>query len=283
MIYDGMLLRSASPINPMQDIDLAAYDRFKSAFHKWIISSKLGVKGLPGQRVLVSGMTDAFNQTYALYDNIGVFDGEYGYHQLAIGDRVTTDLSAADAIILSHPFSADGMSSHDKLKIADSFNKPIFVDCAFLGICDNVSFDLTPYKNIRTVGFSLSKTFGSGRRRIGMLYTSDHYPALVYEKWSYPFVAGAEHHYDLISKIGPDHMFEKYRPHQLAICADLGLEPSDTVIFGIDRHGNYPDYQRGQVNRVCISLALRNKNKQLNREGNTSIGAMFKAASGGQL
>jgi hypothetical protein len=255
--YAGLLSTGAKPIVPMQGVNIDDYEKFKQAFDQWIRSSKLNVRGLPAQSTIVSGLTDAFNQTYALYHKIGIFEGEYGYHRLAMGERVTTDLSTADVIIISHPFSADGFSSHDKLAHADSFGKPIFVDCAFLGICDNVSFDLSAYKHIHSVGFSLSKTFGSGKRRVGMLYTKDCYPSLIYDPWKYQLVSSAEHHYDLITQIGPDQMFDLYRPHQLEICNDLGLEPSDTVIFGLDRQGRYPEYKRGNVDRICISLAMR--------------------------
>jgi hypothetical protein len=254
--YEGLLTKGARAIEYPYPVDLDAFIKFKDSLHKWIMSSKNNVNGLPATRLIVSGITDAFNQTYALYNKIGVLAGEYGYHQLAIGDRVTNDLPNADVIIVSHPFSADGMSSHSKLEEIDKLNIPIFVDCAFFGICDDVSFDLTPYKNIHSVCFSLSKTFGTGLRRVGMLYTIDAYPAKIYDEWHYPFVAGAEQHYNLLSTIGPDYMFKKYRQAQIEICNDLGLEPSNTVIFGIDIHGKYPAYRRGITGRICISAAL---------------------------
>jgi len=237
--------------------DMAAYRAFQTEFDQWIHSSKQKVSGLPETRVLVSGITDALNQTYALYQQIGVFDGEYGYHSLVLGNRVTKMLSAADAIVVSHPFSADGMSSHDKLKQADCFGKPIFVDCAFFGICANVDFDFASYNNIHSVCFSLSKTFGTGHRRIGMLYTRDRYAASVYDEWSYPLIASAEHHYRLLKTIGPDDTFERLRSAQESICVQLNVEPSDTVIFGIDRSNLYPEYKRGQVGRLCISQLLQ--------------------------
>jgi hypothetical protein len=168
-------------------------------------------------------------------------------------DRVTTDLSQADIIIISHPFSGNGMSSHDKIKIADTYNKPIFIDCAFFGICRNINFDFTMYKNIHSVGFSLSKTFGSGLHRVGLLYTIDTYPVIVYEKAMYPFVAGAEHHYKLIDTLSPDAMVEKYGDIQKTICKELNIIPSDTILFGLDTSVEYSKFKRGETNRLCIS------------------------------
>ena len=58
----------------------------------------------------VSGVTDALNQLYGLYNKIGIFDGEYLYHQNVLGEKATTNLQEADCIVVSHPFSADGKS-----------------------------------------------------------------------------------------------------------------------------------------------------------------------------
>jgi hypothetical protein len=237
--------------------DLIKVRKFKETFHNWIHSSNQPVLGLPSNKYLVSGLTDAFNQTYSLYNKIGVFDGEYGYHHLVWGDsRVTTNLDEADVIIVSHPFSADGMCSHERLRIADTYNKPIFVDCAFFGSCIDINFDFTSYKNIHSVGFSLSKTLGTGWRRVGLLYTIDKYPVSVYEQWDYPLLTEAEYHYNLINTITPDTLAEQYRNKQLEICKELDLVPSNTIIFGLDYNNRYPQFLRGNVSRVCITLIM---------------------------
>jgi hypothetical protein len=255
MIDQTKILKGALALGT-PDYDVAAFKLFKNKFNEWVHSSTQEVRGLPPNSYIVSGLTDAFNQTYALYNNIGVFNGEYGYHKLVLGNRVTEDLSKADVIIVSHPYSADGMSSHDKLKIADSYNKPIFVDCAFFGICHNIDFDFTPYKNIHSVGFSLSKTFGTGWRRVGLLYTIDKYPSTVYSDWDYHFIPGAEHHYELIDKMSPDEMVHKYLATQLQICSELEVVPSNTIIFGLDYTTKYSKFKRGNVNRLCLTAIM---------------------------
>jgi hypothetical protein len=254
LLYPALALNFDYNVN-----DLNRIKQFKEKFHNWVHSSKQRVAGLPTNKYLVSGLTDAFNQTYGLYNKIGVFDGEYGYHRLVWSDdRITTNLEDADVIIVSHPFSADGMCSHERLRIADTYNKPIFVDCAFFGSCVDIDFDFTPYKNIHSVGFSLSKTFGTGWRRVGLLYTIDKYPVSVYEQWDYPLLASAEHHYDLLDTLTPDTLGEQYRSRQLEVCQALELEPSNTIIFGLDYNNRYPEFLRGNVCRVCITLAIKN-------------------------
>lgn len=246
-------MNAARPIEFHGNWDLESYTDFHKNFEKWIHSSKQKVFGLPGKSYIVSGITDAFHQTYSLYNKIGIFDGEYGYHEKVFSDRTTYNLEEADVIIISHPFSADGECSHHRIAKADKLGIPIFIDCAFFGICAGINFDFSQYKNIHSVCFSLSKTFGTGWQRVGLLYTKDNYPVTVYADWQYPFTAGALYHYDLIKKIGPDDIYEKYRLQQEEICSIMSIIPSSTVIFGLDCNNRFNEFKRGNVNRLCIS------------------------------
>ena len=98
--------------------------------------------------------------------------------------------------------------------------------------------------------------FGTGLSRVGLLYTKDKFPCTIYNTWGYPLVVSAEYHYDLISTIGPDDMPAKYKDVQNKVCEELELEPSPTVIFGLDYTDKYKEFKRGNVNRVCITQYL---------------------------
>lgn len=252
-----MITSAARPIEFHGIWDLESYTQFHRDFNSWIYSSKQTVNGLPEDSYIVSGITDAFHQTYSLYNKIGIYDGEYGYHEKVFPNRITYDLNEADVIIISHPFSADGECSHWRIAEADKLGIPIFIDCALFGICTNINFDFSQYKNVHSVCFSLSKAFGTGWQRVGLLYTVDNYPVKVYSDWQYPLTACAERHYELIKKYGPDHIAEKYRYQQLIICGKMDLVPSKTVIFGLDYKNRYNDYRRGYVNRLCISKEFK--------------------------
>ena len=254
-----MISRQALPIDFNLSLNLEKYNEFKINFDRWIHSSTQIVRGLPGRPFIVSGITDAFNQLYGLYNKIGVFNGEYGYHKLVLGDRITYRLQEADCIVISHPFSADGLSSHDKLEIADSFNKPIFVDCAFFGVCHDIDFDFTRYKNIRCVCFSLSKTFGTGLNRVGLLYTVDKFPCTIYDQWNYPLITQAIEHSFLIKNRSPDWVANTYKQKQNEICRKLKITPSKTILFGYTNSKQYDKFKRGNVNRICISALLNDK------------------------
>ena len=58
----------------------------------------------------------------------------------------------------------------------------------------------------------------------------------------------------LMEKYPADYIFRKYRQRQLDMCAELNLEPSPCVYFGIDKQGQFPEYNRGtETNRLCFS------------------------------
>lgn len=253
-----MLSRQALPIDFVDRPKLEQHLQFKDMFNQWIHSSNQKVDGLPKRSCIVSGITDAFNQLYGLYNTIGIFEGEYGYHQL-VNNKVTYDLSTADCIVISHPFSANGNDASSLIEQADKFNKPIFIDCAFFGICSDIDFDFTKYKNIHSVCFSLSKTFGTGLDRVGLLFTKDDFPCLQYSSWQYPLITQSIFHFDLLKTRSPDWACATYKTKQIQVCDQYNLTPSSTVIFGLDYTDKYSDYSRGNVNRICISKLLNDK------------------------
>lgn len=248
----------AIPINNFFKPNLGRYASFLNKFDKWVHSSNKNVKGLPTNKYLTAGITDVFDKTYIKYNKIGIFPGEYSYHCMILEEylaesRITYNLAEADIIIVSHPFSADGLSSNEKLQLADSYNKPILVDCAYFGVCSDISFDFTPYKNIVSVAFSLSKTFGTGNLRIGLLYTNDFYPYAVWDEWFYQSYSNINYHYNLIDKIGPDDLAKQFKKQQIKLCNKYKLQPSNTILFGLDKIGRYDNYRRHDVNRICLS------------------------------
>ena len=248
----------AISINNFFKPSLGRYASFLNKFDKWVHSSNKNVKGLPTNKYLTAGITDIFDKTYIKYNKIGIFPGEYSYHCMILEEylaesRITYNLAEADIIIVSHPFSADGLSSNEKLQLADSYNKPILVDCAYFGVCSDISFDFTPYKNIVSVAFSLSKTFGTGNLRIGLLYTNDFYPYAVWDEWFYQSYSNIDYHYNLIDKIGPDDLAKQFKKQQIKLCNKYKLQPSNTILFGLDKIGRYDNYRRHDVNRICLS------------------------------
>lgn len=254
-----MITRDAYPIDITIPMQIEKYFNFIQLYDQWIHSSNQTVKGLPGSPFIVSGVTDALNQLYGLYNKIGVFYGEYGYHEKVLGDRLTYDFNEADCIVVSHPFCADGMHAKSQLRIADQYDVPIFVDCAYFGICHDIDFDFTSFKNIHSVCFSMSKTFGTGMNRVGLLYTKDKFPVTVCSEFNYPLISQSILHYLPIQLKSPDWAFKTFKQKQIEVCKQLNLTPSNTIIFGLSNSDKYKKYRRGNINRVCISAMLNDK------------------------
>ena len=60
------------------------------------------------------------------------------------------------------------------------------------------------------------------------------------------------HH--LIKMYSPQWLWQKYHLKQHEICNELGVAPSNCVIFGIDHLNKYDEYSRGrETNRLCFS------------------------------
>jgi hypothetical protein len=169
-------------------------------------------------------------------------------------------LHANDAVVLSTPFSDTGNVHPETDRLLDECDHlgiPVLIDSAFFGLCQNIKFNYDR-PCVTDVVFSLSKTFPVSHVRIGMRLTrvDDDDSLLVHHKTSYINRFGCGLGIELLNQWGPDYNCEKWGQTQERLCKELGVTPSNTVIFGIDS-GNYPQYNRGRdTNRLCLAKNL---------------------------
>jgi len=216
-----------------------------------------------------NGTTEAFDKFYIKNRTrrFRCFRGEYVYHRLtwrnSWPDWMWLDdecLDSNDAVVISLPFSDTG-TKHDLheslLKQCDEKGIPVLVDCAYLGICANIDFNFN-YSCITDITFSLSKVFPVAHARIGMRLTrvDDDDGLFVTNKIGYINRVGPQLGLGLISKFGPDYIFNKYRQQQLELCLQYKVNPSDTVLFGIGGD-EWKEYNRGtSTNRLSFNKIL---------------------------
>ena len=247
-------------------LDIGIQVEFLREIPHWIRSSKLnsinGLDRFPIRR-LTSGITQAFDDFYIRY-NERVFKflpGEYPYLRRYVRRyELLTELTANDALVISAPFSATGHMHprfYDLLRSADKLQVPVFVDCAFLGVTRNLDLDLN-HRCVKSVGFSLSKAFGAGCFRAGIEFSRDEGgPSAVQNEWTYVQLLSAKICLDITRRYSPDYVPEKYRPFQEGLCREYGLQPSDTVLFGLGGDAfRFFDID-GAVNRVCLTPSIR--------------------------
>lgn len=243
--------------------------RFCKEYTRWLSTTKNNtVIGLDNFKysVFSNGTSQSFDMFYIKNKNrrFRCFKGEYIYHQLAWRNNwpdwklIEDDaLRPTDAVVISLPFSNTG-NEHDQLgwllETCTILEIPVLVDCVYFGACSNIVFDFTS-KCITDVVFSLSKTFPVAHARIGMRLTREDDDDLmfVYDKINYNNRLSAKLGLELIHHYSPDHTYNKYIKKQRDLCIELGIEPSNTVLFGLDLYNKYPEYNRGAViNRLGL-------------------------------
>lgn len=269
-IQDSHVLKymsSLSLIPALHDNDITR--KFCKNYLEWILSTKNNsITGLINfqHSVFSNGTSQSFDMFYIKNKNrrFRCFRGEYIYHQLAWRNNWTdwlfidqAPLSENDAVVISLPFSDTGNEHPEMNQLLQECNKlkiPVLVDCAYFGICSNINFN---FNNtcITDIVFSLSKTFPVAHARIGMRLTKvdDDDLLFVYDKINYNNRLSAKLGLDLFTQYGPDYIYNKYFVKQQKMCTQLNVEPSNTVIFGIDKQELYPEYNRGNLtNRLSF-------------------------------
>lgn len=240
---------------------------FCKKYIEWIKSGTLntitGLDNFP-YAVYSNGTTEAFDKFYMKNNKrrFRCFKGEYVYHQIAwrkwdwkfLEDDV---LDANDAVVISLPFSDTGnehIQMQTVLQTCTDLQIPVLIDCVYFGVCSNINFDFT-HKCITDITFSLSKTFPLAYARVGMRLTKedDDDTLLMLHKIEYTNRIGASLGIKLLELYTPDFIVNKYKQKQIDLCNTLGVDPSNTVLFGIDYKNKYPEYNRGgQSNRLGL-------------------------------
>lgn len=217
--------------------------------------------------VYSNGTTEAFEKFY--WNNksrrFRCFKGEYLYHKIAWRNTdwqfiEDAKLNKNDAVVISLPF-ADTGAAHKKLEVVlhecDILNIPVLIDACYFGISKDITYNFN-HSCITDITFSLSKVFPVAHARIGLRLTREDTDdlLLVYHKHSYNNRVGAQLGIHLMNRFNADYIYKKYRKKQIEFCNYLGVEPSNTVLFGI---GNYKwqQYNRGTTtNRLGFQKYL---------------------------
>ena len=256
---------SATEVSPIEDQKQA----FINEFEAWVQPRDPGpfasLREWP--KVITDGTTAAFLDFSAKYPErkLYVLNAEYPFHKMT-GAQVAAyylDLPEGTKLILSYPFSATGSVHEDLMAIlahCEQKNIKVFIDCALLFISELKLLHFERFTCVAAVAFSLSKSFCTGRFRIGVCYTREVWaqsPSYVLNEWSYLNHLSMWIHRKLMRQFPVDYIFTKYRSPQKELCLKYGVELSDTVIFGLSKDARFAEFTRsGAVNRLCFSELL---------------------------
>ena len=245
------------------------HERFVQRYQDWIPTTDLNTwHGLEhfAHGVVMQGTTEAFDKFYMANHTrrFRCFRGEYMYHQLTWRNNWPEQWSYIDdgpilendAVVISLPFSDTGNKHrhHDRvISICEKLGVPVLLDCAYFGICNGIDFDVSA-TCIKTLTFSLSKTFPVAHARIGMRLTREDNddPGFVNHKSRYVNRVACGLGTALMDRVSPDWVYLQYRPRQLEFVNKLGVESSQCVIFGLGGEA-WKHYNRGtDTNRLSF-------------------------------
>jgi len=265
---------------PIPDLEIAQYhsnlsfdqsdvEAFRDLYVRWIMSGQnttvLGLERF--DMALTDGVTGAFADfTHAYPDKeLVVFKGEYPYHR-DTGATVITNieqLKHGQRLILSVPFAASGNSPKQYREILERCNElqiPLFLDMAYFGAA-KLGLINVDHTCIKFVAFSLSKTFATGKCRIGICFYRNINvgPMQLLNQYRYVNHVSINMHYQILENFTPDYLFNKYRKRQLKIANDLNINASDTVFLCTTHDKKYNGFSRaGIINRIGIADLLVN-------------------------
>lgn len=250
---------------------------FLKSYKHWIANSRTNdITGIDDFQFIdfSAGTTESFDKFYIRYakKRIVTFRGEYLYHKKALVSSAIPyqeienvfDLKQGDALIISQPFADTGKEHYSfKNGLLDHCLEnqiPVLLDCAYFGICQGINLHID-HPAVEQAVFSLSKTFPVNLLRVGIRFSKKSLEdgLTAYNLSHYVNKLGASVGKEILKTLDSDQTFTSYRSRQLEICDKFQLEPSDTVIFGIDFNNKYPQYNRGSLdsNRICFSKFLK--------------------------
>jgi hypothetical protein len=209
------------------------------------------------------GTTQGFDSFYLHHhgSRMRCLVGEYFYHVRSwIANQcrwsfVTEQdpLRPGDALVLSMPFCDTGNAVRDYATLmqqCDLMGIPVLIDACYYPISSGIQLDLN-HDCIKMVVFSLSKCFPVANLRIGVRFrradVSDGqslYHDLRYINSFSAFVGQA-----LIHKFPCDYIPTTYQYKQQKICTELGLQPSQSVLFGIG-NTDWNQYNRSHLLKI---------------------------------
>jgi hypothetical protein len=258
------------------DVTLAEY---ADAWRTWLTTSSL--KYLAGlERFPYADYTAGTSQTfdhfvlkYTSTREIAVLPGDFQYHACMSRHNKFTYLteptvSAGQALIISFPFSDLGSEHPEMRNLFEQCNQlgvPVCLDLAYWGVAKQVRLDLDKYPCIKEITASLSKPFYTlENHRIGIRFTRDYcddgisMTNEVNMQNTYSMSLGV----DFMKTFDADWIWNQYQTRYFAVCEELNLISTDTIIFALGDQHRHKEFNRGVANkyRVCVSTYLENLN-----------------------
>ena len=246
-------------------------NKFLNNYYQWMQQGHK-INGIEKYKHLAfsNGTTETFDKFYMQNTKrrLRLWKGEYFYHQIVARENFYNNFAwiddgpilDMDVVVVSLPFANTGgvPEYFDQImRLCCYRNVNVLIDMAYINISKPIEVNLD-YDCIKVITTSLSKVFPVETYRIGLRmmkdYLDDSLQAYVDQATPYVNLNSIHLGQQLIDQYENDYIVKRYTPLQLEYCNQLGVTPSDCVIFGIDSNNKYPEYQRGtDTGRMCFS------------------------------
>ena len=205
-----------------------------------------------------NGTTEVFDKFYMqnTHRRLRLWKGEYFYHNIVARENFYNNFAwiddgpilDMDVVVVSLPFANTGGIPEDFDKIMQLCcyrNVNVLIDMAYINISKPIEVNLD-YDCIKVIATSLSKVFPVETHRIGMRlmkdYLDDSLQAYVDQATPYVNLNSIALGQELIEEFPNDFIVKRYTALQEYHCKELGVEPSDCVIFGVDTNNKFTEY-----------------------------------------
>lgn len=241
---------SASSISVDESFSVQA--TFLQTVRNWLSENdQVFIKGLDyfPFAYITNGITHSIETLASESRPLVVHRDEYPFYALLRNDSIIVDSFECGAhsgklAIISNPFSKTGNIDDSLFNAVKASGAKVWLDCAYLGSI--ASGEIILDDSVETVCFSFSKGFGIQYNRIGVMFSKK--PNEVFEKYkefAYVNCAAANLATLIMNEYSLSCIPSTVRPHQLEICKELKINPSDCVWLGLSDCGEKVSlYQR---------------------------------------
>jgi len=240
------------------------YGEVRDAFFQWLTPLFPGVSHFP-YFYLTAGILEALNLEGNLGDGKIYFKkGDFGYLQQINPQRVIEkedldELRCGDKFYASLPSSIDGLIDTDILSKLHERGVTQLWDLAYACTVSS-SAPLIFLESVERVYCSLSKMIGEPALRQGFILSKTPIPVLDFllEK-QYMSLVLAPFYIQFFNKFSQSFLSDELRGFQRMAAAELGIEPSDSVLLGHTEKAEFSYWQRGVTNRIYLGQYMHER------------------------
>lgn len=256
-----------APTEIILNADTALHEMYVSSWKDWL--TKRGVKLPNTDGVFCNGIHDALIQQIAFKGSsrFVTFNNDYKFYRTILGEHSSIPADRFEWIlpdsyvIVSQPSHIDGISTWfpAMLNHCLKVNSKVFVDGAFIGTTFG-ELDLT-HTAIDAISFSLSKAYGVGSLRAGIVFGKELAPTLttpLKPQFNYYNFTSATHAIKLLTDLNIDFFLNQFKLAQKDVCEILNIEPMDMWMMATTTDESFRKYGRDTSNpiRICITECI---------------------------